>query len=180
MSNWITSFENKYNRLKEKTTLKLLVFYYIFSLGRALDLETVTSEDPWSVHLGSPLAGNGRVARKISILSASLSLVGSWGAAGGLVASEVTPLITSASFPVTPGCSATFGGLPEEGGTLLVCHLEKGVCLGADGGGGTNGRGIVYILCPLEYRRGLNPNLVKGLIPYLKAIVSTYPQELSP
>ena len=49
----------------------------------------------------------------------TLSLIGSWGATGGLVASEATPLVISASFPITPGYSATFGGLPEEGGTLL-------------------------------------------------------------
>ena len=69
--------------------------------------------------LGSPLAGSGRVARTISILCASLSLVGSWGAAEDFVASGTTPLVTSASFPFTPNYSATFGGLLKEGGTLL-------------------------------------------------------------
>ena len=162
MSNWITSFENKYNRLKEKTNLKLLLFYYIFSLGRTLDLETTAFEDPLSVPLGSPLAGNGRVARKISILGASLSLIGSWGAAGGLMASGITPLITSASFPVTPGWSATFGGLPEEGGTLLDCHLERGICLGADGGGDTNGRGVVYTLCPFSIEEASTPTWLRA------------------
>ena len=68
--------------------------------------------------LGLPLAGNGRVARIISILDASLSFIGSWGATGGLVASGPTPLVISTSFLVTPGCLATFGGLLEEGGTL--------------------------------------------------------------
>ena len=69
--------------------------------------------------LGSPLASSGRVARTISILGASLSLVGSWGADEDFVASGTTPLVTSVSFPFTPSCSTTFGGLLEEGGTLL-------------------------------------------------------------
>ena len=33
--------------------------------------------------------------------------------------SGATPLVTSASFPFTSGCLATFGELLEEGGTLL-------------------------------------------------------------
>ena len=53
-------------------------------------------------------------------MEASLSLVGSWGAVGGLVASGATPFVTLASFPFAPGCSATFGGLLEGGGTWLV------------------------------------------------------------
>ena len=83
-----------------------------------MDWETAASEDPWSLPLGSPLADNGRVARTISILSASLSLMGSWGVAKGLVALGATPLVISASFLVTPGCLTSFGGLLEEGGTL--------------------------------------------------------------
>ena len=63
---------------------------------------------------------------------------------------------------------------------LRICHLGRGVCLGADGGGGTNGKGVVYTLCPPKYRRGLNPSLVEGLIPYLEVVVSIYPQDLSP
>ena len=34
------------------------------------------------------------------------------------MASGATPLVISASFSVTPGYSASFGGLLEEGGTL--------------------------------------------------------------
>ena len=80
-----------------------------------MDFWAATFEDPWSVPLGSPLAGIGRVARTISILDASLSLVGSWGTIGGLVASGSTPLVTSASSSFTIGYSVTFGGLTEEG-----------------------------------------------------------------
>ena len=69
--------------------------------------------------LGSPLAGNRRVAKTISILDASLSLIGSWGAVEALMALGATPLVISASFPVTPSYLAAFGGLPKEGGTLL-------------------------------------------------------------
>ena len=90
----------------------------------------MASEDPWFVPLGSPLAGNGRVVRTISILGASLSLVGSWGAVGGLMALGATPLVTSTSFPFTPSCSATFGGLPEEGGTLLGLLFSRSATSG--------------------------------------------------
>ena len=69
--------------------------------------------------LGSHLASSGRVARTISILGASLSLVGSWGVDEDFVASGTTPLVTSVSFLFTPSCLTTFGGLLEEGGTLL-------------------------------------------------------------
>ena len=41
-------------------------------------------------------------------------------------------------------------------------------------------RRVIYILCSSKYRRGLDPNLVKGLIPHLEAIVSTYLKYLSP
>ena len=84
-----------------------------------MDWETTTSKDPWSLPLGSPLASNGSVARTISILDASLSLMGSWGVAGGVVASGVTPLVILAFFSVTLGYSASFGGLLEEGGTFF-------------------------------------------------------------
>ena len=76
--------------------------------------------------LGSPLAGSGRVARKSSILGASLSLFGSWGIAGGLVALEVIPFDTLVTFPFAPGCLAIFGGLPEGGGGTLLGRLFSG------------------------------------------------------
>ena len=44
----------------------------------------------------------------------------------------------------------------------------------------TDGRGVVYTLCPPKFGRGLNHSLVKGLIPHLEAVVSTYPRDLSP
>ena len=91
-----------------------------------MDFWAATFEDPWSVPLGSPLVGIGRVARTISILDASLSLMGPWGIAGGLVASRSTPLVTSASFSFTPGCSATFGGLLEEEGRAFSDPLFFG------------------------------------------------------
>ena len=62
------------------------------------------------------------------------------------MASEATPLVTSVSFLFTLSCSATFGGLPEEGGKdllgaalLWIGHHGRGVCLGAAERGGTNG-----------------------------------------
>ena len=80
--------------------------------------------------LGSPLAGNRRVVRTISILDASLSLIGSWGVIGALVASGATPLVISASFLVTPSYSATFGGLLNEGGTLLGLFFSESATSG--------------------------------------------------
>ena len=63
---------------------------------------------------------------------------------------------------------------------LRIYQLGRGFCLGTDGRGGTNGKEVVYTLYPPEYRRGLNPGLVEGLIPYLEAVVSTYLREFNP
>ena len=69
--------------------------------------------------LESSLVGIGRVARTISRLwVTSLSLEGSLGAAGGLVASRATPLVVSFSFSAALTCSTSLGGLSEEEGAL--------------------------------------------------------------
>ena len=78
----------------------------------------MASEDPWSVPIGSPLVGIGRLARTIFILGASLSFAGSWGAVGGLVASGAAPLLALVSFSTIPYCWASSKGLLEEGRTL--------------------------------------------------------------
>jgi len=72
--------QNKKKKKKKKSYTKIYFFFItIFPWGGALDSWAVTSEDPWSMPLGSPLVGSGRVAKKISILGAFLSLKGSWG-----------------------------------------------------------------------------------------------------
>ena len=116
-SNWITSSEKK----KKKTiTLNYFFFITIFSFGGPLVVwESAASEDSESLLLRSPWAGNGRVARTISIVEGtSFSLGGSWGIAGGLVALGATPLLASTSFSATPYCWVSSGKLLEEGGAL--------------------------------------------------------------
>ena len=81
-----------------------------------MDCWTAASKDLWSAPVESPLAGIRRLARIISILEASFSLMGSWEAAEGFVASVATPFVTSASSLFAPSCSATFRGLLEGEG----------------------------------------------------------------
>ena len=69
--------KKKKERKKRELYKNLLLFITIFPWGRALDCWTAASEDPWSVPLELPLEGSGRVVKTISILCASLSLVGS-------------------------------------------------------------------------------------------------------
>ena len=70
--------KQKQKQKKERELQKIYFFFItIFPWGGALDSRAVTSEDPWSMPLGSPLVGSGRVAKKISILGAFLSLEGS-------------------------------------------------------------------------------------------------------
>ena len=42
------------------------------------------------------------------------------------------------------------------------------------------GLGVVHILCSPKNERGLNPSLVKGLIPHLKAIEPAHLRDLYP
>ena len=115
-SNWITISEKKKNTI----TLNYFFFITIFSFGGPLVVwESAASEDSKSLLLRSPWAGNGRVARTISIVEGnSFSLGGSWGTARGLVALGATPLLASTSFSATPYCWVSSGKLLEEGGAL--------------------------------------------------------------
>ena len=56
-----------------------------------------------------------------------------------------------------------------------ICHLDKGVCLGAVEGEGTKGLKVVDTFYLLKHRRSLNPSLVESFIPYLETLSPTYP-----
>ena len=72
-----TKKQKQKQKKREESYAKVYFFFItIFPWGGALDCWAVASEDPWSVPLRSPLVGIGKVARTISILDASLYLVG--------------------------------------------------------------------------------------------------------
>ena len=109
-----------------------------------MDWEIATFEDPWFVPLGSPLADIGRLARTISVLGASLSLSdpGEQSRLGGIRGHSLSHLSILSIHPklLDRFWRAARGGRDLVGATLLgICNLGRGVCLGAAGGGGTNG-----------------------------------------
>ena len=59
-------------------------------------------------------------------------------------------------------------------------HLKGGVNLGTGRAKYADSRRVVYTLGSSKCRRGLNPSLVKDLIPYLEVVVSTYLRDLNP
>ena len=89
-------------------------------------------------------------------------------------------------FFVHPGLLGHFRRAAKGGKDLLkaaflwISHLGRGVCLGATGGGGMNGLGVVDTFWLPKYRRSLNPSLVDSFIPYLGTVSPTYPWDLSP
>ena len=59
-------------------------------------------------------------------------------------------------------------------------HLRGGINLRTSRAWCTDNRRVVYTFYPSKCRRGLNLSLVKGLIPHLEVVVSTYSHDLSP
>ena len=43
-----------------------------------------------------------------------------------------------------------------------------------------DGKRVVYTLCSPKCRGGLNPSLVKGLVPHLEVVALTYLRDLNP
>ena len=114
-SKWLQIRETK-TTCKKKIYPKNYFFITIFSLaGSLVDWVSVAFRASGPLPLRSSLVGTRRVAKTISILGgASFSWDRSWGVAGGLMASGVTPLLVTASFSTTLGYLASLEGLSRE------------------------------------------------------------------
>ena len=91
------------------------------------------------------------------------------------------------SFSVTLACSVSLAGLVEEGRTWVWVSLASSAFLEIGSAwelgevGGLDAQiagGVIDVLYSPEGRRGLNPNPVEGLVPYLEAICLAYLRDL--